>query len=171
MSEEIDSIRKLAERLSEIRDAKSYYEEQIKTINQEIKDIEEGTLSSMLDNAGLSKMSFDDMDITKTLAYRPAYTKHSDKEAFKFLFDSNNDGALKKQLIIDLEAYPEAEFEISCKNIEYKIEYSIHWATLSSILKELVESGNLSTADIEKYSIYIQPQIKIKRKKEKQTHE
>ena len=79
------------------------------------------------------------------------------------MFDSNNDGALKKHLIVDLEAYPRAGFVLMEHDIEYETEYSIHHATLSSIIKELVESGQFSTDDIERYSVYVQPQIKIKR--------
>lgn len=164
MNEEISAIHDLAKQLDTLRKDKQAHEDMVKDINKQIKSIEEGTLSSLLDNEGLTKVSFEDMDITKTLAYRPAYTKHSDPEAFRFLYDSNNDGALKKQLIVDLEAYPHAPIELDVKGIEYKIEYSIHHATLGSILKELIEAGKLSTQDIEKYSIYIQPQIKIKSK-------
>lgn len=158
----LDKVRELAKQLDQARHTKNEYEEKLKEINKEIRDIEECKLSPMLDELGISKMSLDNMDIAKSVIFRCPYTKHTDKDAFKFLFDSNNDGALKKQLIVDLEVYPRAAFELDLLGIEYKEEYSIHHATLSSIIKELVETGKFTTDDIEKYSIYIQPQVKIK---------
>jgi hypothetical protein len=50
------------------------------------------------------------------------------------------------------------------ENIPYKVEYSIHHMTLSSIIKELVEAGKFTTEDIDKYSVYVQPQIRVKQK-------
>lgn len=161
---EVDKIKELATQLVEARTCKAQLEQQVKDINKLIKDIEEKELSSLLDEQGISKISIEDMDISKSLIFRGGYTKHTDPEAFQFLFDSNNDGALKQHLIVDLSACPRAPFELDEKDIPYTIEYSIHHATLSSILKELVESGKFTTDDIEKYSVYVQPQVKIKMK-------
>lgn len=161
---EVDKIKELATQLVEARTCKVQLEQQVKDINKVIKDIEEKELSSLLDEQGISKISIEDMDISKSLVFRGGYTKHTDPEAFQFLFDSDNDGALKQHLIVDLSTCPRAPFELDEKDIPYTIEYSIHHATLSSILKELVESGKFTTDDIEKYSVYVQPQVKIKMK-------
>lgn len=159
----MDGVRQLAEHLYEIRARKKELEDGIKTCNEEIKKIEEGTLNEAMLDLGISRVTLDDMDITKSVVFRGGYTKHEDPEAFKFLFDSNNDGALKKHIIVDLEQYPRAGFVLMENDIEYKTEYSIHHATLSSIIKELVDAGQFSTDDIDKYDVYVQPQIKIKR--------
>ena len=159
---DIDTIRHLASHLYEIRAKKKELENAVKDCNEEIKRIEEGTLNNAMIDLGINSVSLENMDISKSVVFRGGYTKHEDPEAFKFLFDSNNDGALKKHLIVDLEAYPRAGFVLMENDIEYKTEYSIHHATLSSIIKELVETGKFSTDDIEKYSVYVQPQIKIK---------
>jgi hypothetical protein len=159
---DIDTIRNLASHLYEIRAKKKELENAVKDCNEEIKRIEEGTLNNAMIDLGINSVSLENMDISKSVVFRGGYTKHEDPEAFKFLFDSNNDGALKKHIIVDLEAYPRAGFVLMENDIEYKTEYSIHHATLSSIIKELVETGKFSTDDIEKYSVYVQPQIKIK---------
>lgn len=159
---EVEKIHELATELYNLRELKKQKEEEVKDLNASIKQIEENDLSSLLDEQGINRMSLDDMDISKSLVFRGGYTKHTDKDAFKFLFDSNNDGALKQFLIVDLAAHPGAEFALMSEDIPYKIEYSIHHMTLSSILKELVESGQLSTDDMDKYSVYAQPQVKVK---------
>ena len=152
----------LANELKEIREKKKETEELVKQYSIAIKNIEEKQLAQLMDEQQISKISLQDLDISKSLVYRGGYTKHSDRDAFKFLFDSNNQGALHQYLIIDLAECPGAEFILQDQDVPYRTEYSIHHATLSSILKELIESGKLSTEDIEKYNIYIQPQIKVK---------
>lgn len=155
-------IYSLANELKVLRESKKEAEEYVKKINSDIKNIEEKKLAQLMDEQQVSKISIQDLDISKSLVYRGGYTKHSDRDAFKFLFDSDNQGALHQYLIVDLAECPEAEFVLQDQEVPYKTEYSIHHATLSSILKELIESGKLSTDDIEKYNIYIQPQIKVK---------
>lgn len=159
---DVEQIKDLATQLINARTEKATLENQIKEINKKIKDIEEDKLSSLLDEQGISKITIEEMDIAKSLVFRCPYTKHTDPDAFKLLFESNNGDALKQHLIVDLQDCPHAPIELDVKGIPYKIEYSIHHATLSSILKELAESGKLSTDDIEKYSIYVQPQVRIK---------
>ena len=153
----------LALQLSQLREQKKEAEEHVKKLNEEIKKVEEKTLAPLMDEQLVSKISINDLDISKSLVYRGGCTKHYDKDAFKYLFDSNNEGALKQLLIVDYAACPLADAVLTEAGIPFTTEYSIHHATLSSILKELVESGKFSTEDIEKYSVYIQPQIKVKR--------
>ena len=64
----------------------------------------------------------------------------------------------------DVFCVPDATTFLDRVGIGYVIQYSIHHMTLSSILKELVTEGKLSTEDFEKYSIYAQPQIKVEMK-------
>ena len=159
---DVEQIKELATQLIDARLEKANLENQVKEINKKIKDIEENKLSSLLDEQCISKITIDEMDIAKSLVFRAPYTKHTDPGAFQLLFDSNNGDALKQHLIVDLADCPHAPIELDVKRIPYKIEYSIHHATFSSILKELAEAGKLSTDDIEKYSIYVQPQVRIK---------
>lgn len=162
MEEANKQIYTLANELMEMREKKKETEELVKQYNIAIKNIEEKQLAQLMDEQQISKISLQDLDISKSLVYRGGYTKHSDRDAFKFLFDSDNQGALHQYLIVDLAECPAAEFILMEQEVPYRTEYSIHHATLSSILKELIESGKLSTEDIEKYNIYIQPQIKVK---------
>ena len=162
MSDDINRVRELAEQLLNARASKKEYEDKLKEINKDIKNIEEKELAGLLDELCVSKLSVADMDITKSVVFRPGYVKHSDPEAFQFLFDTNNDGALKKHLVINLESYPDIPTFLDLKGVDYKIEYSIHHATLGSIIKELVEAGKFGIDDILKYDVYVQPQVKIK---------
>ena len=155
-------IYELATKLDNLRTQKKETEEYLKKINEQIHQIEEKELAPLMDEQLVSKISINDLDISKSLAYRGGCTKAHDKEAFKYLFDSNNEGALKQLLIVDYAACPLADAVLADADIPYQTEYSINYMTLGSILKELVESGKFSTDDIDKYGVYIQPQIKVK---------
>lgn len=163
MDAQFEQVKELAQQLASAREEKKVYEDKIKDINSTIKNLEETKLNNLMLELGISKVSLDDMDISRSVVFRGGYTKHSDPEAFQFLYDSHNDGALKKHIIVDLEAYPRAGLVLEENGIKYTEEYSIHHATLSSIIKELVEAGQFTTDDIDKYSVYVQPQIKVKR--------
>lgn len=157
-----EKIYSLAKELDDLRNQKKEAEEYVKKINEQIRKVEEKELAPLMDEQLVSKISINDLDISKSLVYRGSCTKHYDKDAFKYLFDSDNEGALKQLLIVDIAAYPLADAVLTEANIPFTTEYSIHHATLSSILKELIEAGKFSTEDIEKYSVYIQPQVKVK---------
>lgn len=160
-------IKEGALELKDLRDQKDSLNAQLKTINEEIRELEEHTLDSLMSDMGISDVTIDDVRIRKGVVFRGGVTSHTDKDAFKYLFDSNNEGALKQQVVIDLTNNPEIPERLAAMGIDYKIQYSIHHMTLSSILKELVLDGKLSTEDFEKYSIYAQPQIKIEVKEKR----
>ena len=155
-------IYELAVKLDNLRNQKKETEEYLKKINEQIRHVEEKELAPLMDEQLVSKISINDLDISKSLAYRGSCTKSQDSRAFKYLFDSNNEGALKQLLIVDYAACPLADAVLTEADIPYQTEYSINYATLGSILKELVETGKFSTDDIDKYGVYIQPQVKIK---------
>ena len=147
--------------LKGLREQKDSLNTQLKTINEEIRELEEHTINSLMTDMGITDVTVDNVRIRKGVVFRGGVTSHSDPEAFQYLFDSNNEGALKQVVMIDLAAHPDIAEMLSAMGIEYKIQYSIHHMTLSSIIKELVMEGKLSTDDFEKYSIYAQPQIKV----------
>lgn len=161
---EIENIHFYAAKLLEYRENKKELESEIDELKKNIKEIEEHKLNDLMLDQGIDKVSLEDLDISRSVTFRGGYTKHSDKEAFQFLFDTNNDGALKQYVIIDLLSCPEIETLLDEHDIPYKKEYSIHHATLSSILKELIATGQFSPTDMDKYSVYAQPQIKVKQK-------
>lgn len=161
---DMKQVHDLAKELQDLRDNKKELEEKIKEYNEQIKDIEENTLAPLLDDLGVEKVSLDDMDVTRRTAFRGRCGKTTDPKDLQYLFDTNNDGALNKLVIVNLEAFPRTPFVLMENGIDCRIEYSIHPATLGSIIRELVEAGKLSPADIEKYHIYMQPQVSIKRK-------
>lgn len=157
----LSKIKEDALRLKDLRDQKDHLNLQLKDINNSIKALEEYQLNSEMEDAGISEVTVDNVHIKKGIVFRGGVTSHTDKDAFKYLFDTDNEGALKQKVIIDLAQYPEAPDLLSKLNICYEIQYTIHHMTLSSILKELVSEGKLSTEDFDRYSIYAQPQIKV----------
>lgn len=161
---DLERVKELAHELKDKRSRKAELEDELKTINADIKSIEEGSLNTLLSEEGVDSVKVDGMKIDKSFVYRGGVYKSQNKEDFQFLFDTANEGALKQHLIIDLsnEAASEAEFVLGMNSIPYSIVYEIHNATLSSILKKLVEDGELDTEDFEKYRIYPQPRISIK---------
>ena len=157
----LTKIKEEALELKGLRDKKDILNSELKEVNEKIRAIEEHELSSLMDDEGISDITIDDVRIKKGVVFRGGVTSHNDKDAFKYLFDTHNDGALKKKVLIDLETNPDAPNLLDDMGVLYEINYSIHHMTLSSLLKELVMEGKLSTEDFEKYSIYAQPQIKV----------
>lgn len=159
-----ERIKELASELQDKRAEKADLENKVKQLNAEIKDIEEGSLNSLLQEDNISAIDVDGMKITKTLVYRGGIFKSENKEDFQLLFDTHNEGALKQHLIIDMSAEEakDAELILGLNGIPYSIQYTIHNATLSSILKQIVEEGQFSTEDFERYKVYPQPKITIK---------
>lgn len=164
----LETIKANALKLKELRDKKSSLNDELSEVNSQIRDLEEFKLDADMENLGLSDITIDGIQIKRGVVFRGNVTTSTDKNDFEFLFDSNNDGALHQMLMVDIsEVDPDFLKRILDNNqIPYEIKYTIHHATLSSILKELVGEGKLSTSDFEKYKIYAQPQIKVTTKEE-----
>ena len=160
----LELIKEKALELKGLRAKKEELNDSIKTVNEGIKTLEEKQIPAMMDDLGVSDITIDGVKVKRGVVFRGGVTKHTDKDAFKYLFDSHNDGALKQVISIDLTQNPQAQEVLDELNIPYSVEYSIHHMTLSSILKELVGDGKLTTDDFDKYSIYAQPQIKVETK-------
>lgn len=160
----LQEIKESALRLKNLRDKKDSLTQQLKDVNNDIKSIEEYELSGSLEDLGISDVTIDNVHIKKGVIFRGGVTSHTDREAFQYLFDSNNEGALKQKIVVDLARYPGVGELLSKSGIGYETQYTIHHMTLSSILKELVADGKISTEDFDKYSIYAQPQIKVEMK-------
>lgn len=163
----LDKIKEGALELKDLREQKDSLNAQLKEINENIRDLEEHTLDSLMSDMGLSDVTVDGVHIRKGVVFRGGVTSHSDPDAFKYLFDSHNEGALKQVVMIDLANHADVTDLLDQAGVDYRIQYSIHHMTLSSILKELVLDGKLSTEDFEKYSIYAQPQIKVEVKEKR----
>ena len=158
-------VKEKALELYDLREKKKSLDTELKSINESIRGLEEHALNSLMEDMGITDVTVDDVHIKRGTIFRGGVTSHTDKDAFKYLFDSHNEGALKQELIVDLSKYPELPAILDKTGVEYTRKYSIHHMTLSSILRELFSEGSLSTDDFEKYSIYAQPQIKVETKK------
>ena len=157
----LDLIREKALELKDLREDKEKLNDRLKEINDNIKNLEEKQIAVMMDDEGISDVTVDGVRVKRGVVFRGGVTKHTDKDAFKYLFDTDNGGALKQVVSIDLTQRPDITDMLDQLNIPYTVEYSIHHMTLSSILRELVGDGKLTTDDFDKYSIYAQPQIKV----------
>lgn len=160
----LQEIKENAIKLHELRELKDELNGRLKDVNGSIRQLEEFELDSLMSDMGISDVTVDKVHVKRGVIFRGGVTSNSDKDAFKYLFDTNNEGALKQKVIIDLADQPNVPRMLDNLGIKYEINYSIHHMTLSSILKDLVSEGLLSTEDFEKYSIYAQPQIKVEMK-------
>jgi hypothetical protein len=165
----LEEIKGKALELKDLRDRKDTLSNELKDINESIREIEEHRLSSLMDDEGISDITIDDVRVRRGVIFRGGITTSTDADNFKFLFDTNNDQALKKKLVIDIEGVDPSVLEtiketMGLLKVDYEITYSIHHMTLSSILKELVTEGKLSTEDFDRFRIYAQPQIKVEMK-------
>lgn len=160
----LEEIKAEALKLKALRDRKDSLMHELKEVNESISASEEHTLDSLMEDAGVSDVTVDGVRIKRGAIFRGGVTSSSERDKFKFLFDTDNDGALKKKIIINLDDYPNLPDILQKKEVEFEINYSIHHMTLSSIIQELVSEGHLSTEDFDKYSIYAQPRIKVEMK-------
>lgn len=158
----VEDIKDLALALKSKREEKKALEEELEALNEEIKEIEEHKLNDLLLDNGLSELTIGDVKVKRSETYR-GKTSSNNKEDFDFLFDTNNGGAVKQELVVDIANCEDEVVDLLSKaNILYSKKYSVHWATMSSIISGLIENGDFSSEDIEKHKIYIQPKIAVK---------
>lgn len=158
----VEDIKKLAEDLKDKREKKKALEEELEALTDEIREIEEHTLNDLLLDSGLVDLTVDNLKIKRSEVYR-GKTSSDNKEDFDFLFDTNNGGAVKQELIVNIADCEDKVTDLLQKaGIEFNKKFSVHHATLSSIVRLLVEEGEFSSEDIEKHKIYIQPKIAVK---------
>lgn len=162
----LEEIKEKALELKSLREKKDSLSGDLKDVNEQIKCLEEYTLSTIMDDDGISDVTIDGVRVRRGAILRGGILSSTNREDFKFLFDTNNDGALKKKLIIDIEGVDpvvlgNVKSLIEGAGLKPEVSYTIHHMTLSSILKELVSDGTLSTEDFDRYKIYSQPQIKV----------
>lgn len=165
----IEELKEMALDLQSKREVKKRLEIQLENLNAEMKDLEEVRMSAAMEDLGLSRVVVDDLDISRSITFRGSVFKTCDKEKFQYLLDTDNEGALKQQAIVDLANFPDVATVLEASDVDYEICYTIHHMTLSSILKELVMAGSLSTEDFEKYKVFTQPKIAIKLVKQDKT--
>lgn len=161
----LDKIKEGALKLKALRETKESLTQQLKEVNESISELEEHELDSLMTDEGISEIVIDDVKIKRGVIFRGSSTSSDSKDDFQYLFDTHNDGALKKKLIIDLDKVPDAESKVTNMGLDYSVNYSIHHMTLSGLIGDLVEEGQMSTEDLSKYRIYAQPRIKVEMKK------
>lgn len=159
-------IKKQAKDLQSNRAKVKALEEKIDKLKKDGSQIEK-ELFSLMEDDGMAKATLDDIEVSRKITFRGSVLKHTDKEAFKYLTDSNNEDALKQQILIDLTTNDKDEVVniLEENGVDFEVAYSIHHATLSSLLGQLVADGKLTTEDFEKYSIFCQNQVTVKQVK------
>lgn len=160
----LESIREKALELKKLRDKKNTLNDELSEVSRQIKDLEESQIDKEMDDLGLSDVTINGVQVKRGVIFRGNITTSTNKNDFQFLFDTENEGALKQMILIDISTIKASYVQgiLDEHFIPYEIKYTIHHATLSSILKDLVENGKLSTEDFDKFRIYAQPQIKVK---------
>lgn len=143
------------ERLDELKKAKE------KRINEiMLKEIPE-----MMDDADVQEIVVGDYKVKAGVIYRSSITKANQEDAFKFLYDTQNEGIIKKNLIICAEQIEDAEAILQQNEIAFEKDLRVDNRVLGRVVRELVEDGKMNTDDMDKFSVYIQPDIKITAKK------
>ena len=122
-------------------------------------------IPTMLDEAGVEEIKVGNYKVKNGVIYRSNITKANQEAAFQFLYDTDNDGIIKKTLTINPEQIDKAEAVLRTHKVEFDRELKVDNRTLGRVVRELVEDGRMSTDDMEKFSIYIQPDVKITKPK------
>jgi len=159
-------ITKQAKALQKNRAEVKALEEKIDKLKKDGTKVE-ASLYNLMEADGMAKATLGDIEVSRKITFRGSVLKHTDKDAFKYLFDSENDGALKQQILVDLTV-EDKDYVVETlteAGIDFETSYTIHHATLSSILGQLVMTGKLSTEDFEKYNVFSQNQVTVKQVK------
>lgn len=159
---DMKKLRLYVNKLKEVRENKSFLDDQIKKLNSEEKELEEKLIPELLDELGLKELKFTDMIVTKSNMYRAYVTKANSDDAFTFLKDSNNDGILKRYVQVDINANPDIIKILDDQQMPYNKQVECHYATLSKVIGELVADKKISTDEFSTLGIYVQPKISIK---------
>ena len=161
-NETIVSIRNHALELLNMKNSAAELTNQLDQLARQIREKEEKIIPDLMDELDMEKVSFSDMDISKTVKYRSSVTKANQDEAFKYLTDSGNEGVIKETITIDVKNNPDIIEILNEHSVLYDHAQSVHHATLSKVITGLVEEGKLSSEDFATFSIYAQPVLKIK---------
>ena len=124
-------------------------------------------IPEMLDDAGVEEIKVGDYKVKNGVIYRSNITKANQKEAFQFLYDTDNGGIVKKVITINPEMIDDAETLLQGAGVSFETELKVDNRVLGRVVRELVEEGKMSTDDMDKFSIYVQPDVKITKPKKK----
>lgn len=124
-------------------------------------------IPEMLEEADVDEIKVGDYKVKNGVIYRSNITKANQKEAFQFLYDSDNGGIVKKVITINPEMIDEAEAILRDAEVIFETELKVDNRVLGRVVRDLVEDGKMSTDDMDKFSIYVQPDVKITKPKKK----
>lgn len=155
--------------LSQMLHAKNLIAKGLDITNKSLEDytnqekIIDAMIVAHLEDNDIEDITIEDFKVKLGYTYKGNITSTQDKENFKYLYDTSNEGCIKKKAIIDLDRYPEVVAqlkEIGVNDVEEK--YDVHHMTLSSTLKQLIESGEMTAEQMEIYNVYKKPKLTVK---------
>jgi len=153
------------EELEELESELAQLDVETKKLKARVDMIMLKEIPTMLDEAGVEEIKVGNYKVKNGVIYRSNITKANQEAAFQFLYDTDNDGIIKKTLTINPEQIDKAEAVLRTHKVEFDRELKVDNRTLGRVVRELVEDGRMSTDDMEKFSIYIQPDVKITKPK------
>ena len=124
-------------------------------------------IPEMLEEADVDEIKVGDYKVKNGVIYRSNITKANQSEAFQFLYDTDNGGIVKKSITINPEMIDDAETILRDAGVSFETELKVDNRVLGRVVRELVEDGKMSTDDMDKFSIYVQPDVKITKPKKK----
>lgn len=130
-----------------------------------VERIMDKEIPDMMDEAGVSEIKVEGYKVKNGIVYRSNITKANAPAAFKFLYDTNNEGIIKKNILIDEEQLDIAEKLLKAAKVTFTTELKVDNRTLGRVVRELVEAGKMNTEDMEKFSLFTQPDVKITKPK------
>ena len=85
----LEEIKAEALKLKALRDRKDSLMHELKEVNESISASEEHTLDSLMEDAGVSDVTVDGVRIKRGAIFRGGVTSSSERDKFKFLFDTD----------------------------------------------------------------------------------
>lgn len=166
--EEMMCLSSAGKKLEKLTSDKEQLEETLKALNQEITELREVILPTIMEGVGIVSFS---LSSGKKLTMEPFYSgKLSDEtkaQALEWLKKTNNLDIVKSEVKIPFgrgalssSQYSELQEFLSNKELAYTAESGIHPKTMSSFIKEQITSGHDLPRDL--FNVFTGRRVVIK---------
>lgn len=163
--DKLDRIKETAKRVRELESKKSDIEEDLRSINKQIKELTERVLVKMMLDANMTSFVLEgdgnhpSLKFNKTTLYGAKIPEDKEIEAFAWLHDQGHGDIVKTQISVALgmgerDLAEQVEHAIADAGADFSSKLTVHSSTLKSFVKTEVEAGRAIPMDLFGVTIY-----------------
>ncbi len=147
MTDTLDTIMRLGERLQDLKDQLDGKETEVSELKEQIRQLEEVDIPQLMDERGLEEMRLRSGKRIKVGDFIQARIKHT-KEAFQWLGGTNNDGIIKNGIKVSLDRGKDEREEmikedLRTRGVLFDHKQTVHPSTLKSFVTEALNNPDL----------------------------